>query len=253
MYKRWDYNELYKFTRKAERLTLQGNFKEVIPMMKELFQGFYEAQDIIDIFVSYIPFITDLTEEDFEHFKEISSFIQIRELLTDKEYLCGSKMRIADFFRGFFAQNDDIYSCIMHGYYSVDDESWLRRITDFFDAVNIIINYTIDDFDEYGEYFLYNYEFALEFFNSNEYPYRFYVANNQLEIYAFRSIGTGIIKTYDGFTLNVKRILEDKAYIYDFFREHFKQDYKEEDKKKIIEQLHRYNEVKTQFPLDDLL
>lgn len=180
MYKRWDYNELYKFTHKAERLTLQGDFKEVIPMMKELFQGFYEAQDVIDIFVRYLSFIANLT-------------------------------------------------------------------------VNIIINYTIDDFDEYGEKFLYNYEFTLEFFNSNEYPYRFYVANNQLEIYAYRSIGTGIIKTYDGFTLNIKRILEDEAYIFDFFKKHFKQDYKEVDKKKIIEQLHRYNEVKIRFPLDDLL
>lgn len=244
MDKRWDYNELYKFSHKAERLTLQGNFKEVIPMMKELFQGFYEAQDIIDIFVRYLSFITKLCKDDFESYKEISSLIQIRELLLDKEYLYSfSKVRKADFFPGVFAESEDLYLFIVHEYYSTDDESWFKRIADFFDGIYLIINYTIEyHVYEFMEKFL-DPIHALEFYNTNGYPYRFHVVNNRLEMSD---------KAYLGFTLNIKKILEDEAYGF-ILRDHLKRYYNKEDKKKIIEHLHRYDEIRIWFPLDDLL
>ena len=211
--------------------------------IKEIFQvsRYGEIKNILYLIEEKLSFITnsDLYNEKFEYYKEFLSLFKTRELLRSTETLFykrskSSKTR-GDLYIGVFDEFKDLFLCIVNGYYSNDDRTWLSNLTKFFDAILIIIDNIIDSLHEQDVDFP-SLDDAFEFLSWNYYLHRFIIVESTLELHS-HVLGGGSVKKFNGFNLNFKKIVIEQAQRYEFFQRHLKRFYKEVDYKKILKKL----------------
>lgn len=215
------------------------NIDELVDLFKTSWKR--NPYDIVSFFERKLSFLPDLepVDNNIDYYNEIIILSKFRELIIDKEYLKNydkskSHIRKVTLVRGLFKEFGDIYACILMGYYSIDTQSLLKNIANFFETFIFAINNIIDamyepDAKSDNE----SIEDVLRFLSDNYYLHRFFVTKNTLEFHSHLFNGR-LIKTYSGFKLNINRILEEQAFRNKHLQKHLKRDYSEEEKEKLL-------------------
>ncbi len=173
-------------------------------------------------------------------FNQVSNSQNIRELfyilksikISIEDYLTAfKKIKMTHLFTKVFSRYQDLFYGIIDGYYAFDLNSFLKSITNIlklfyeitFNELPQIIYSSASNTDEgFDESFEYITEIMLD---QIEYQFQVKVEENKLKYNS--------INEFDGFTLNIEKVLEDKAIKKHWFKNHIR-NYYEKDENLII-------------------
>lgn len=185
------------------------NLKELIEFLEELHSKGKFEDELEQILKRIKQYISD----DYFYYTDFQSSIRKIELVN----------KILD-------KYEDLYHCIINGYYSFDLISYTRNLLYFFDFIYDMVEFlyecasvgtsekdeycsTIEELMDLFEYYLTDMSFHHLFdFYSIE------IGDNKLKL-NFKKLNE---KEYEGFTLNIKKVQKDKTLESYWFQNHLK-------------------------------
>lgn len=214
----------------------------------------YESHEVEEILSQIVDRLESLQnkaflDEDFEFYQEILTLFTIRKAFRNNkclfkfyEYLkldeAEDIFTIRDFYICVFNEFKDIYFCVANGYYSNDVKSWFRNITDFFNAISIIIELSIDSLYEFDGDLTSEGNFLSMY--ANGFFHRLYIDTTLNKLTLNSSVSRGFSKTFDGFSINLDKIFKEHAFINPLFKKHVK-DYWGKDRKNLLKVILNFN------------